>query len=127
MHFKKLFAPHILDRGYYYFIDNAVTGLKDKDGIITAKVEGTTMYDVTIEHDGPDIIDMECGCPYAEGGNNRKHMAAVIYAYTLKSQDNIEKIISKMKKEELKEYLISAVIRYPEIFQDFTDYFDIDL
>ena len=48
MHFKKLFAPHILDRGYYYFIDNAVTGLKDKDGIITAKVEGTTMYDVTI-------------------------------------------------------------------------------
>lgn len=46
MHFKKLFAPHILDREYYYFIDNAVTGLKDKDGIITAKVEGTRMYDV---------------------------------------------------------------------------------
>ncbi len=67
MHFKKLFAPHILDRGYYYFIDKAVTGLKDKDGIITAKVEGTTMYDVTIEHDGTDIIDMECGCPYAKG------------------------------------------------------------
>lgn len=67
MHFKKLFGPHILDRGYYYFIDNAVTGLKEKDGIITAKVEGTTMYDVTIEHDGTDIIDMECGCPYAEG------------------------------------------------------------
>ena len=121
MHFKKLFAPHILDRGYYYFIDKAVTGLKDKDGIITAKVEGTTMYD------GTDIIDMECGCPYAEGWNNCKHMATVIYAYTLKSQDNIEKIISKMKKEELNEYLISAVIRYPEIFQNFTDYFDIDL
>ena len=121
MHFKKLFAPHILDRGCYYFIDNAVTGLKDKDGIITARVEGTTMYD------GTDIIDMECGCPYAEGGNNRKHMAAVIYAYTLKSQDNIKKIISKTKKEELKEYLISSVIKYPEIFQDFTDYFDIDL
>ena len=121
MHFKKLFAPHILDRGYFYFIDNAVTRLKDKDGIITARVEGTTMYD------GTDIIDMECGCPYAEGGNNRKHMAAVIYAYTLKSQDNIEKIISKMKKEELKEYLISDIIRYSEIFQDFTGYFDINL
>ena len=71
MHFKKLFAPHILDRGYYYFIDNAVTGLKDKDGIITAKVEGTTMYD------GTDVIDMECGCPYVEGWNNCKHMATV--------------------------------------------------
>lgn len=67
MHFKKLFAPHILDRGYFYIIDNTVTGLKEKDGIITAKVEGTTMYDVTIEHDGTDIIDMECSCPYAEG------------------------------------------------------------
>ena len=54
-------------------------------------------------------------------------MATVIYAYTLKSQDNIKKIISKMKKEELKEYLISSVIQYPEIFHDFTDYFDIDL
>ena len=63
MHFKKLFAPHILDRGYYYFIDNAVTGLKDKDGIITAKVEGTTMYDVTIEHDGTDIIDWNAAVP----------------------------------------------------------------
>ena len=127
MHFKKLFAPHILNRGYYYFIDNAVTRLKEKDGIITARVEGTTMYDVSIEHNGPDIIDMECSCPYAEGGYNCKHMAAVIYAYTLKSQKNIEKIISRMKKEELKEYLISAVTRYPEIFQDFTDYFNIDL
>lgn len=78
-------------------------------------------------YDGTDIIDMECGCPYAEGGNNRKHMATVIYAYTLKSQNNIKKIISKMKKEELNEYLISSVIRYPEIFQDFTDYFGIDL
>ena len=97
MHFKKLFAPHILDGGYYYFIDNAVTGLKDKDGIITARVEGTTMYDVTIEHDGPDIIDMECSCPYAEGGNNCKHMAAVIYAYTLKSQDNIKKNLKNEK------------------------------
>ena len=67
MHFKKLFAPHILDRGYYYFIDNAVTGLKDKDGHITDKAKGTTMYDVTIEPDGTDIIDMECDCPDAEG------------------------------------------------------------
>ena len=57
MHFKKLFAPHILDGGYYYFIDNAVTGLKDKDGIITAKVEGTTMYD------GTDIIDWNAAVP----------------------------------------------------------------
>ena len=32
-----------------------------------------------------------------------------------------------MKKEELKEYLLSAVIKYPEIFQDSTDYFDIVL
>ena len=54
-------------------------------------------------------------------------MATVIYAYTLKSQNNIKKIISKMKKEELNECLISSVIRYPEIFQDFTDYFGIDL
>ena len=63
MHFKKLFAPYILDRGYYYFIDKAVTGLKDKDGIITAKAEGTTMYDVTIEHDGTDIIDWNAAVP----------------------------------------------------------------
>ena len=63
MHFKKLFAPYILDRGYYYFIDKAVTGLKDKDGIITTKAEGTTMYDVTIEHDGTDIIDWNAAVP----------------------------------------------------------------
>ncbi|MGM9957953.1 MAG: SWIM zinc finger domain-containing protein [Erysipelotrichaceae bacterium] len=98
MHFKKLFAAHILDRGYFYFIDNAVTRPKDKDGIITVRVEGTRMYDVKIEHNGPDIIDMDCDCPYIEGGHNCKHMAAVIYAYTLKSQDKYRKNHLKNEK-----------------------------
>ncbi|MBP3700794.1 MAG: SWIM zinc finger family protein [Lachnospiraceae bacterium] len=37
-------------------------------------------YIVEIEVNGDRIRKMDCDCPYADGGNRCKHMAAVLYA-----------------------------------------------
>ena len=81
MKWKQLFKPHILERGMEYYYAGSVESLEVDDEHISAVVEGTEDYDVFIELDGGKVLAMECTCPYAEGGENCKHMAAVLYAW----------------------------------------------
>ena len=76
---KDLFQDHILDRGIDYFIRNLVENVYVKDNIIEATVYGTEEYKVEIIKDNEEIRDLSCNCPYADGGNNCKHMAAVLF------------------------------------------------
>ena len=68
MKWKQLFKPHILERGMEYYYAGCVESLEADDEQITAVVEGTEDYDVLIELDRGKVLDMECTCPYAEGG-----------------------------------------------------------
>ncbi len=77
---KHLFARRILERGEDYAYSQAVHNIVQTDDQISAEVDGTETYHVEIDLDGNEIIDMFCTCPYAEGGRNCKHMAAVLYA-----------------------------------------------
>ena len=81
MKWKQLFKPHILERGMEYYCAGSVKLFEADDGHISAVVEGTEDYDVFIELDRGKVLDMECTCPYAEDGENCKHMAAVLYAW----------------------------------------------
>ncbi|MCL1816480.1 MAG: SWIM zinc finger family protein, partial [Clostridiales bacterium] len=81
MEWQQFFRKHILDRGYDYFCDSAVSDLKKVSDVLTATVEGTSDYSVEISFNGELIADMSCSCPYAEDGNNCKHMAAVLFEY----------------------------------------------
>jgi hypothetical protein len=78
---RRFFGKHILDRGYDYFCDGAVSDLKKASDVLTATVEGTFDYFVEISFDGELITGMNCSCPYAEDGNYCKHMAAVLFKH----------------------------------------------
>lgn len=82
MNWKKLFAPHILERGYEYYLENAVGNMKVSADCIRADVYGTDDYEVEITLNKDTIDDMYCSCPYAEEGKNCKHMAAVLYEWS---------------------------------------------
>ena len=90
MNWKKLFEPHILERGYGYYLNNAVNNLEVSEHTIKADVEGTEDYEVEISLVDGDIDEMYCSCPYAIGGWNCKHMAAVLYEWSVErgDQDN---------------------------------------
>lgn len=92
MNWKKLFAIHILERGYDYYCDDAVENMEISDDIIRADVIGSEDYEVEISLSNGEVTDMYCSCSYALDGRNCKHMAAVLYEW---SENEVEE-----KKEE---------------------------
>ena len=114
---KHLFQEHILGRGIDYFIRNLVEDLYVKDNIIKATVAGTQKYKVEIVRENEEIIDLSCTCPYANDGNNCKHMAAVLF-YLEKRENallkqDMEKEIVKLLEEVdttiMKDFLIDIL------------------
>lgn len=85
---KSLFKPLILERGWDYYRDGCVVNLDRKADSIQAEVMGSEDYEVDIYLANEKSIGMECSCPYAAGGENCKHMAAVLYAVELDFNDN---------------------------------------
>lgn len=90
MNWQKLFASHILERGYDYYCDGAVENIEIGRDDLRADVVGTEDYEVEISLNDGKVTDMYCSCPYAAGGNNCKHMAAVLYEWTADIMDENE-------------------------------------
>lgn len=55
---KKLFAIHILDRGYDYYCDDAVENMEISDDIIRADVIGSEDYEVEISLSNGEVTDI---------------------------------------------------------------------
>ncbi len=111
MNWKKLFATHILERGYDYYCENAVENLDISDDIIRADVIGTEDYEVEISLNNGEVTEMYCSCPYALDGRNCKHMAAVLYEWSENDMDeNEDEEMETVKSNDLFEsaYTINA-------------------
>lgn len=132
MNWKKLFARHILERGYDYYCEDAVENLEVLDDEIRADVIGTEDYEVEISLSNGEVTDMYCSCPYAASGNNCKHMAAVLYEWSenkeekntihsdlfqpamtidvyKKKVDAVEKLVNSANEEDVRSFLISVL------------------
>ena len=126
---KDLLQEHILDRGESYYFDGAVLELHKTEHGYHGVVEGTEDYEVDIEMEGGRICEMYCSCPYAEGGNNCKHMAAVLFEIEEQSEEDIlteetcqddqeqevEEIIERIPEEELRSYVKEIAAQNSEI------------
>lgn len=95
MNWKKLFAKHILERGYDYYLENALENMDISEDIIRADVIGSEDYEVEIFINNGEATDMYCSCPYALDGRNCKHMAAVLYEWTENQEEKeSEKVVN---------------------------------
>ena len=114
---KHLFQEHILGRGIDCFIKNLVENVYIKDNIIEATVYGSEEYKVEIIKEDEEVIDLSCSCPYADAGNNCKHMAAVLFYLEDKENillgQDIEESIGKLVEDAdislIKEFLIDIL------------------
>ena len=117
---ERLFREIILERGYNYYIQGLVEDFFEGDGFITATVSGTYDYEVEIQTYNGDIDEIFCDCPYAEDGNNCKHMAAVLYEYeegskkphiiTTHSQaENISEIVANADENYVRKFLTEVL------------------
>ena len=126
---KDLFQEHILDRGESYYFDGAVLELHKTEHGYHAVVEGTEDYEVDIEMEGGRVCEMYCSCPYAEDGNNCKHMAAVLFEIEEQNGEDIlteetcpddqeqelEEIIERIPEEELRSFVKGIAAQDSEI------------
>lgn len=74
------FETHILKRGIEYCEKGRVGQVEETSFGFSAPVYGSEEYDVRIYVENDEVVAMTCTCPYAEGGENCKHMAAVLTA-----------------------------------------------
>lgn len=117
MNWERLFKPHILERGMAYYCLGRVEDLEIYEDEITAVVEGSEPYDVSIELDEDGVSGMECTCPYAEGGENCKHMAAVLYAWQGKKTGSrgadaqIREAVERADEALVRRFLVDALLR----------------
>ena len=135
MKWKKLFATHILERGYDYYLENAVENIDISEDIIRADVIGSEDYEVEISVNNGEVTDMYCSCPYALDGRNCKHMAAVLYelsedageeesakevntdlvqsAYTINAYKKkvvaVEELVSSATEDEVRSFLVAVL------------------
>lgn len=131
---KNLFDDIILMRGYDYYLDDAVDDIKEIDDGFEAIVHGSYDYTVTIGVDDGDVTYMECDCPYAEGGENCKHEAALLYELSAEGrlartsfskslysegENDSEKILNTLKIEDLRAFLLDEIKCYPGIREHF--------
>ena len=128
---KKLCTETSFVRGLEYFQMGNVTDLEQFGNKITATVEGTRDYTVTIRID-KKTITATCTCPYDWGGYC-KHIVATLIALSEnypeikkdkdKNEKKIKKILNNLSFDELKDFLISELENNPSLRNHFTIYF----
>ncbi|WP_074416157.1 SWIM zinc finger family protein [Streptococcus suis] len=104
------FKPHIVDRGYNLFLDDAVQGLEETGEGYYALVSGSQVYEVEIDFEHGQLVSMWCECPCAQEMNHCKHMAAVLFAISeLEGQPAVEgkgqsfaQLLDKLTVEQLR-------------------------
>lgn len=79
MDWKHLFRPHILERGLDYYERGFVQNYDEGNDFVQATVQGSSAYDVYVDIIDGKIVDMQCDCPYAQDGDQCKHMAALLF------------------------------------------------
>ena len=128
---ERLFKPHILDRGYEYFLEERVVDIHVQDDLIQAAVAGTDDYEVVIEGIKYDFPRFYCDCPYADVDKYCKHMAAVLYEYEDgKNEDQwqdiqvaskkIEQLVSNAEEQVVRDFLIDLLKKDKNLVQRFT-------
>lgn len=128
---KALCTKTSFERGVDYFQMGNVTDLEQFANKITAMVEGTRDYTVTIRTD-KKTITATCTCPYDWEGYC-KHIVATLIALSEnypeikkdknKKEKKIKKILNILSFDELKDFLISELENNPPLRNHFTIYF----
>lgn len=127
--FKDDFNTRILSRGYEYYEDGLVEDVLLKGNIVTAKVEGSEIYDVSVEIDNGIFIDGDCTCPYASNGSYCKHMAALLYYLENENiegnnnyitiEERIKNCLKTINKKELDDFLVELLAEDRSVYDKF--------
>ena len=108
---KHLFRPVILERGRDIFESGEIDEVEKTAEGWRGIAHGTYDYEVETYIEGEEVTGMSCTCPYAEGGNHCKHMAALLYAVSeevinpVSVSEDLNDVLEKMNETQLRKEL----------------------
>ncbi|MHA1363422.1 MAG: SWIM zinc finger family protein [Candidatus Freyarchaeota archaeon] len=127
---RSLCTEDSFERGLKYFEEGRVKEIEFFEGTVTATVEGTQKYRVTIHVD--DDLEADCTCPYDRGGYC-KHIVATLIALSKdykeikvkkkREEDRIASLLNRVGLEELREFLRAEFEKDPRLRTHFALYF----
>lgn len=92
---QQRFSNKVLERGYQYYEAEAIDEIQTQDGITTAKIKGSHVYQVQVRYQNGKLSWATCDCPYARSGHYCKHEAALLYA--MDAQKGIEPVLTSKR------------------------------
>jgi uncharacterized Zn finger protein len=104
---RKLATPQSFERGQRYFKDGAIVEPLLQGNEVRAECAGSDddPYELSVEFDKKGVAEMDCTCPYDQGGAC-KHLVALLLTCIHKPQavrwlDSLDKMLAERGKEEL--------------------------
>ncbi len=111
----------VFERGENYRDEGRIQQLDRFDDVVTATVQGSTLYDVTVEFGGWSL-DTQCTCPY-EGSGDCKHVVAVLLDVAANppqdESEDLETILDDVSAEDLRTFVRDMVAEHPALREQF--------
>jgi uncharacterized Zn finger protein len=105
------------ERGVHYRDEGRIQSLDRFDDLVTASVQGSNLYDVTVEFDGRDL-ETRCTCPY-DGSDDCKHVVAVLLAIAASpprdESEDVETVLADVPPEEVRAFVWDALAENAEL------------
>jgi uncharacterized Zn finger protein len=101
---RKMAGPKYFERGEEYCDAGAVRALETKDGVVSARVQGTHTYKVRLRGESGQL-NSECSCPLGEEGTFCKHAVAVGLTWLGQGKEGGSPGKSQVSLEDIRGYL----------------------
>ncbi len=104
---RRIAGATYFNRGEEYFHAGCVHALKDRNGRVTASVQGNYDYDVALWDDG-GTLEFSCTCPLHEGdGDFCKHCVATALAWLRRPAGKSKSAKTGVTEAEVRHYLLN--------------------
>jgi uncharacterized Zn finger protein len=111
----------VFERGQNYHQEGHIQQIERFDNLITAAVQGSKLYDITVEFTN-NGIDTRCTCPY-DGPGDCKHVVAVLLDLSMgppaDESDQVEALLDDVAADDLRVFVRGALATHPELRDQF--------
>lgn len=110
---RDLCTEAVFERGRNYYDEGHIRGRRRVDDVVTATVEGSKLYDVTLSLSEPDF-DPSCTCPY-DGPGECRHVVALLLSLIddlpVDEGERIDEVFADIETSELKAFVREELAR----------------
>lgn len=114
---RNLCTDPVFERGQKYRNEGRIQRIERFDDVVTAVVQGSSQYDVTVERE-EKTIDARCTCPY-DGAGECKHVVAVLLNVAADTppdeSERAESVLQDVSADDLQAFLRDVLAERPDL------------